>query len=62
MKEMLGHLAEGQVEFYKAVRVSFIPSPPFVDVFLILLRPARQWKNGRELYLLSSGYEWTFNY
>lgn len=42
MKEMLGNLADGQIEFYKAV------STLFLQLRRVLNRLSRRWKNGRE--------------
>ena len=55
MKEMLGNLADGQIEFYKAVRGLFIAS-------VLDSLTSRPWKNGRELYPSFNGYVWTFKY
>lgn len=54
MKEMLGNLAEGQIEFYKAVR-------PSVHMSLKVLMFCRRWKNGTESSLLYSAFAWTFS-
>ena len=58
MKEMLGQLADGQIEMYKAV------SRRFPTKFFFLLTQScvwRVWRSGRESFLLYSGYVLTFN-
>ncbi len=55
MKEMLGNLADGQIEFYRSV-----------SDFPCCLRPlvyirARQWKSGIGLFRLFNAYAWTFS-
>jgi hypothetical protein len=55
MKEMLGNLANGQIEFYKAVRDLFLTS-------VIYSSSSRPWKNGIELYPSFNEYGWTFKY
>ena len=55
MKEMLGNLASGQIEFYKAVRDLFLAS-------VVCLSTSRPWKNGIELYPSFNEYAWTFKY
>lgn len=47
MKEMLGGLADGQIEFYKAVSRMFqsLTLTPTIDAPF-----HRQWRSGRELY------------
>jgi hypothetical protein len=55
---MLGHLADGQIEMYKAVSMRLL----VVDFFLLTQDSARRvWKSGRGLFLLYSGYAWTSN-
>ena len=45
MKEMLGNLADGQIEFYKAVRFFF-----HEDSRCSLIYDCRQWRSGTGLY------------
>lgn len=47
MKEMLGNLADGQIEFYKAVSD---PIAILVPIQLTHTFERRPWRNGRELY------------
>lgn len=59
MKEMLGNLADGQIEFYKAVsNLLFL----FRKKYSMLIFSQRLWKNGRGLFPLSSVSVWMFNY
>ena len=51
MKEMLGNLADGQTEFYKAVRIVAFPVAEDLTYY-----GSRQWKSGNELYPLSNVY------
>ncbi len=56
MKEMLANLANGQIEFYKAVGVLSLPMTTICSSI------SRPWKNGRESYPSFNGYAWTFEY
>lgn len=56
MKEMLGNMANAQIEFYKAVRY-FLE----VDWQPVLTRRPRRWMNGIELSQFFKGFGWTFN-
>lgn len=54
MKEMLGNLADGQIEFYKAVSYSRRMLPEAISN--IIYRP---WKSGSESFPSSNAYAWT---
>jgi hypothetical protein len=58
MKEALGNLADGQIEFYKSV------SSCCMSVFaqmLIGTRVSRRWRSGTGSYRSCSAYGWTFD-
>lgn len=56
MKEMLGNLADGEIEFYKSVRHANV-----IMEIPILTRMLRQWKNGTESYQSFNAFEWMYS-
>jgi hypothetical protein len=59
MKDILGNLAGGQIEFYKAVRDSSVLAPGVATD--LRASGSRQWKSGSELYPLSNVYALMFS-
>lgn len=58
MKEMLGNYADGQIEFYKAVRDHYVVAVPCNTE----LQPHRRWRSGTGSYQSSNAYGLTFDY
>lgn len=43
MKEMLGNLADGEIEFYKSVR-NVIPSALAISVLILVFKAMEEWE------------------
>lgn len=54
MKEALGNLADGQIEFYKSVSLKALLKHPITLLFLIT--NLRRWRSGSASSPSSSGY------